>query len=382
MMKTKPTQARIEYEPVVKTLVGIPGWAETMGSENNKIGSGGDAYARVPLIYRALNIRCNSLIAVPFHLYKGEQEVEWDKTFSTPLKQLLWWTEAALLFKGQAFWLKQDVAQRRLGAQWLNPYTMKVEAKQAKNENGGVDLKLSFTQKVNNISLGPWTEEQIVFFKEFNPANDVTGGLSPVMVAMEDARLMHYMSRFTSIFFENGAMPVTILAFEGNPKQDEVDRVAGRFTRMAEGIKNAFGVVGIKGGVKPSTLTPRIDSLAMQENRQGAIQDIAWAFGIPETMLTDAANYATATAQHQGFYSETINPRADYLAETITQKFLAAVGMRLEADPEEMSIFQVDEAQRAGSLAQLTAAGIPLELAMDLLGYELDKDQKLILKKC
>jgi HK97 family phage portal protein len=361
--------------------VGIPSWAETMGQEVNRLSNGADAYARVPLVFRAVNIRCNSLASMPFQLYKGKNEIEWDETFQTPLKKLLWWTEAALLFKGQAFWLKLDSGTRRMGAQWLNPYTVTVKADQKKDEKGGVSLNLSFTQKVGSISLGPWTEEQIVFFKDFNPSNDATGGLSPVIVAMEDARLMHYMNRFTSLFFEGGAMPVTVLSVEGNPPQADIDRVRGYFERMASGIKNAFNVIGMRGGVKASTLTPRIDSLALPENRKAAIQDIAWAFGIPETMLTDAANYATATEQHRSYYSETVIPRGDAIAEAITNQFLKQAGMRLVADPEEMSMFQVDEAQRAGSLQQLTAAGIPLELAMDLLGYELSDEQKAMMEK-
>jgi hypothetical protein len=40
-----------------------------------------------------------------------------------------------------------------------------------------------------------------------------------------------------------------------------------------------------------------------------------------------------------------------------------------------MDVFQAEESDRAGSLNQLVSAGVPLKLAMEILGYDLTEEQ-------
>ena len=362
----------------IKTITGIPAWVDAL-QRTDKVSNEIDAYNRVPLIRRAVDIRCNAIAAVPFHLYRKGEQYEWDDIFQTPIKNLISQTERALLLSGAAFWLAIDNGRKRVGAQILNPLTVEVKPTQIRNQDGNYQLSLSFEQKITGMEPKTFTREQIVYFKEFNPTDDIRPGVSTTAVALADAKVMQYLTAFVGSFFEGGAMPVTILGIEGNPPQDEINKLRDFFKRIASGVKNAFNVVPMKGGTKVTPITPNMDTLALPDNRIQAIQNIAFAFGIPETMLTDAANYATATAQHRSFYEETINPRADYLADTITAQFLSAGGYSLKADPEEMSIFQEDESARAASLNQLVLSGVPLPLAMDILGYELSDEQTTML---
>lgn len=358
-----------------KVLTAIPEWALHLDGEGgNSLTGEADAYRYVPLVYRALNIRCSALVGIPFRLMKGEEEVEWDDTFTTPLRTLLKWTEASLLLTGSAYWLAIDKGNRRLGAQWLNPYTINKDVKQQKTEMGVV-TSVTYSQQTGSMKLGPWTEDQVTHFKTFNPQDDILNGIAPAAVALQSARLMFYLKRFASRFFEGGAMPITVLGIEGNPNKEEVKRVETFFRRVASGVRNAFNVVGMNAAVKPTVITPALDTLAMPELRIQALEDVCHAFGIPQTMLTDAANYATAAEHRRSFYEETINPEADWMAETITSQFLKPTGYRLEAHPEEMDIFQDDEAQRAASVSALTMAGLDLVTALEILGYDLTEDQ-------
>jgi len=49
-------------------------------------------------------------------------------------------------------------------------------------------------------------------------------------------------------------------------------------------------------------------------------------------------------------------------------------GLRLVLDWQALAIFQEDEAARAVSLAQLVTAGVPLDMAMEMLGMDLPGD--------
>jgi HK97 family phage portal protein len=358
-----------------KTLTAFPEWAARLtDGDSSSLGGSAAAYQAVPLVYRALNLRMAALSAVPFRLLDGDQEIKWDDKFYTPLKTLLRWTEASLMLTGSAYWLHLDKGNRRLGAQWLNPYTIQKVAKQSKDVTG-VTTEVTYFQQTGTVKLGPWSEDQVTHFRTFNPRDDLVDGIAPAQVAMQSADLMYYMKRFATRFFEGGAMPITILGIEGNPQAQEIKAVEGFFRRMAVGVRNAFNVLGLRGSIKPTVITPELNTLAMPELRQQALEDVCHAFGIPQTMLTDAANYATAAEHRRSFYEETINPEADWIAETITSQFLEPTGLKLEAHPEEMDIFQEDEAQRAGSVAALTAAGIDLVTALEVLGYELSEEQ-------
>jgi hypothetical protein len=119
--------------------------------------------------------------------------------------------------------------------------------------------------------------------------------------------------------------------------------------------------------------------LVIPELHSQARREVALAFEIPQTMLEDAANFATAKEHRLSFYSDSIIPRANLLADAINQQLLAKEGLVLEFDYQELPIFQEDEANRAASLNSLTSAGVPLALAMDILGYDLDEEQMAML---
>ena len=65
---------------------------------------------------------------------------------------------------------------------------------------------------------------------------------------------------------------------------------------------------GAGGKVTPQTLTPPPKDLEMKELNNQARHNVAMAFGIPQTMLEDAANYATAGEHRLSFWQDTVRP--------------------------------------------------------------------------
>lgn len=83
-------------------------WAESESGLllSNGISATNQAYS-TPLIYRAVRLRCNSLVRVPRYIFnESDDEVEFAFENQIPLARLLWDTEAALLLKGAAYLLK------------------------------------------------------------------------------------------------------------------------------------------------------------------------------------------------------------------------------------------------------------------------------------
>ena len=172
-----------------------------------------------------------------------------------------------------------------------------------------------------------------------------------------------------------------LLGIDTNDR-NEIERVQNWFKRSATTIKNAFRVMGMRAGsITATTLTPPLKDLSFPELDKIAKDNIAMAFGIKQTLLdSEAANYATAQEDRLSFYEDTIKPRARLYQDALNTQLLARDGLRLEFKFNELDIFQEDEGDRADLLNKLTTAGMPIELALQLAGYELTDEQAAMLE--
>jgi hypothetical protein len=218
------------------------------------------------------------------------------------------------------------------------------------------------------------------YLAEYDPSQDVLPGVGAAIASKIDAKLLYAISKFPEMYFEGGAMPVTLLGIDSNDR-NEIERIQNWFKRSATAVKNAFRVLGVRAGsINPVTLTPPLKDLSFPELNEIAKDNITMAFGIKQTLLdSEAANYATAQEDRLSFYEETIKPRARLFEDALNTQVLAREGLRLEFKFEELDIFQEDENARADLLNKLVNAGLPVEVALELAGYELSDEQAAML---
>ena len=347
-----------------KAVIGIPGWAQQLidGDVQNHY-TVPNVYSNCPALYRAVQLRANALSSVPYVIRRGTTEVPWP--FPQELSKLLYEMETSLMLNGAAYVLKQQPntgGTRTVGLQWLNPFTVQVKYV------GGVT---TVEQHVQGRRYGPWPIERLLYMREFSITDDVGPGLAPARVALTAAGLRVNINDFASAFFQGGAQPMTLLTIDGNPAPTEVERTERFFKRTVTGLRNAFRVLALRHSVKVEAITPPLNSMAMPELAEHTLREIASAFGIPLTLLeSNAANYATAYNETRNFYEQTISPRLMNYASAINAQLLKPLGLECEFMPEELSVFQEDEAARAGSLLTLVQAGVSLYSAMEMLGYD------------
>jgi hypothetical protein len=370
--------------PAYKTVVNIP-WFEDEGIQailGNKVTKESDAYAKVPLVFRALRLRCNTLTKVPVYVFKGKygrgEPLEGGYAFedSLPLHDLLWLSEAAILLRGASWVLKnQNMFGYQRGLQWLNPFTVRMEMFRG---------ELRIWQEMPDGKRYPgenqyWTLEDFLYFRDFNPTDDVGPGVSATQVAMQDGNTLFATSRFLSNFFTADALPATMVTMPAGTQQTEVTRVEAWFKKRMRELKER--VIGVKGDIKVERLTAELRTFDFDKTDTHAIQSVAWAFDIPKTILTaDSANYATAGTEYRAYIEDTIIPRCMFY-ESIINPFLEESNQRIEFAPEELPVMQEDESKRAQSLSDLTAAGIPLDAALDILGYDLSEEAQASIDK-
>lgn len=356
-----------------KTITNVPGWVDLLTSDGVP-DSLASLYKIVPILYRAVQLRCDALSSVPVAVMRGEDdEVDWP--YPTPLANLLWKWEASLLLSGAAF--GEIIANKsgfRKDVQFRNPFDMDV-----KYANGIIDFKQnsSGASWKNDLKAGKY---EMVYFAEYDPSQDVLPGVGAGKASNVDAKLLYAISKFPEMYFEGGAMPVTLLGIDTNDR-NEIERIQNWFQRSVTSIRNAFRVLGVRAGsITPTTLTPPMKDLAFPELNAIAKDNIALAFGVKKTMLdSEAANFATAQEDRLGFYEDVIKPRARKFEGVLNEQLLARDGLRLEFKFNEMDIFQEDENDRADLLLKLNQAGLPVELALDLAGYQLNDEQAAML---
>ena len=355
-----------------KAITNIPGWVDLLTSDGvpDSIAA---LYSRVPILYRAIQLRCDALSTVPFRLVKGESEIEWQ--YPTSLSRLLWQWEAGLLLRGAAY--GEIIANKsgiRKDIQYRNPFDMNVQYM-----NTG---ELVFKQ---NSSGATWTNDlragkyEMLYIAEYDPTQDILPGVGAGRASTVDAKLLYALSKFPEVYFEGGAMPVTLLGVDTNDR-NEIERIQDWFRRSATTIRNAFRVLGVRAGsIQPTTLTPLLKDLAFSDLSEISKKNIAMAFGIKQTMLdSEAANYATAQEDRLSFYEDTIKPRLQLYEDALNEQLFARDKIKLEFQLNELDIFQEDENERADVLNKLTASGLPTRLALDLAGFVLSEEQEAL----
>lgn len=354
-------------------------------SRTTRLATVWEAYARVPLFFRGLRIRCNALLNLPRHLYrtgdKDKTDVDW--MFPVPLDWLLWRTQAALLLAGGAPIVKlSNPARRTMGGppldlEWLNPFTVTVRW----DPTLGKRVYTQAGQMLVGGQVRTWTDDEMIFVRDFNPIDDVGYGVSAASVAFENSRVAFSIPRMAAQFFENGAMPVSILSVLEGTDADEVKRIEGFFQRVMSGIRNAYRTIAVRGDVKLTTTQNRIKDMAASELWDASRKEVARALDMPVTLLDSDETMATATVHLQSLYREGVIPAAKLIADGFNRDCLNPLGYRLEFAPQELDIFQEDEAARAQSFKTYVDAKMDPRVAAAVLGIDVPADVKQIYDK-
>lgn len=355
----------------------LPSFMDTL-RKDDKLGGTWDAYTKVPTLYRSVNLRADAISSVPYRIERRGQPVDW--MFATTLPELMRNTELSLLLTGAAFWLRIMRGNVLIGFQVLNPFTVEVKLNDRTVNPMNPIESMTFTQVINGVTVGTWTSESIVYFREMSYADEVRHGLPPVAVALQASQIQYYQERFVSGFFEHGAQPVTIMSLPTDTSKDEMERFSRDWlSKFVGGTAKAFKAAFVRGGdIKATVVTPPIKDMTLAELQERAERNICKTLGVPITMLeASAANYATAQSDVMTFWRTTVIPRLGMYEQAINNQLLAPLGYKLYFTPEALDVMQRDEAERAGALLALTQAGLAVDYAMEILGYDTDFIEKM-----
>lgn len=342
----------------------------------------GKYYDTVAYIRRCIDVRADSLLSIPWHISQqnGEDEL-WNSeeeeppaelSFLVNLMDLLWLTEATLCMYPKAFWsIDANRLHTKKLVDWYAPQTIKDKW----DKKAGLT---HFERTLPGQDPIPLKLEEVVYFWLRNPFHETKPRSAPIEAAMAAGGVLFNVDQFAADFFERGAIKATILALAGNPPQQERERIKSLWGRLMKGIANAFGEMVISAdSMEVHTVGEGIESLSNNSLTTEKREDIATAFGIPQGLVMSNETGARATAEQDDlhFYSKTMIPQARKIARPINRQLLNPLGYQFVWDWQEMDIFQEDENQRSQSLKNLVDAGFEVDLAAEVLGFDLTDEQ-------
>ena len=316
-------------------------------------------YRAVSWAFRCVNLRANAISSIPFRIVRGETEI---KDFEIDLGDLLFATEAFICMYGAAYWLKLNNRVILKDIQVLNPKTMSVNTAPRKGIVG-------FTQRIKGVDTH-FKPEEIVYFRLFNPDDDLGPGVSPMSAAMHAAGLAYSVNEWAGKFFAQGAIPAVILSSEQNIPETDRSRIRDLWNRALGGVKNAFRTIVLHRGLKAQVIGMPVKDLAMPQLTKMVREEIAISFGVPESMVGDpASNYATAKTNRLSFWQETVIPEARILERFINRQLFEPLGLTFEFEFGKIEAVQQDEAEKAEFVVKLFESKImTIEEARDQMG--------------
>jgi len=331
---------------------------------------------KVAFLYRCVQIRAGAITRIPWAVRKGSQDI-WLSTDTEPpqdlayLKsfgRLLRLTETAMCLSPEAFWFIEQNRSRILSLRWHAPQTV---IPQWSSKAGLTGFK-RVLPSATGVRSRTYDTSDYVYFALPNPGHETIPGRPPGQTVINAASVLRSVDVFATNFFDRGAIKATLLSVEGNPDKNELRRLERWWQQFFQGIKSAWKTVAVRANVTPVIVGEGMESLSQNELTHEKRQDIATALGVPHSLVfSDAANYATATVDNRHFYDKTLIPEMQFLTDVLNDQLFNPHGYSMVLRPDEMSIFQEEEADRAGSYASYISAGMLPSIAASILGIDM-----------
>ena len=334
-------------------------------------------YKIIPTLFRAVDMRAKAIANLPWVLMEGETEFETSDNYENKtglvsnMNSMLYLIEASLVLAGTAYWKREKNAAGFEKLRHLDPTSMELNEKKA--QNGEIEWKRN-----ENSVTKIYTPEEIIYFWAPDPYVEIGPPSSwPVKTALNACGVLANVDEFAKNYFGRGAIKAMLFSMQGASKTT-ADEFESWWSRYISGITNAFRTKVLNAEVvTPIVVGEGIKELAEVTLSQEKREEIAIACDVKMSLLfADAANYATANQDKRNWYEDMVIPESRFIAAILNEQLFEEIGLRLVFKAETLDIMQKEEKERSMSLGYLVNAGMPLVMALDVLGFELTDEQR------
>jgi len=339
--------------PTLDDLDGFLDWLVDRGGEGT---DPQDLYKSVAYTFWCTRYRANNIASLPYYVFPMELEeddedrkVEW----GVDLRPLLWIVEAWLTLKGAAYMLQVRKRHTLEDLVLLNANTMSVKTW---DQYGRAT---SFEQKVGT-ERRTFPAEDIVYFRTFDPHDDIREGVSSGDAAQIPGSLVRHANTWASAFFENGAVPAVLLTTQEAVPPVEKERVKAAWDKMLRGVRNAFKTEVLERGLTPTIIGQPIKDLAMPDLEQTKRLQILAAHDLPPGLAEPKTNRAERDALQLAAWQDHLEPYCEtFIEPALNRQLFNPLGLRVSFQYSLLEVYQAKELEK-GEKAAFFVSGVML----------------------
>lgn len=335
------------------TIADLDNFMEWLSTESGTRRLPQSLYAAVAWTFWSVNLRANNISAIPFGVYTADSKEDVDEALvDWPINMLptMWDVEAWLSLVGAAYILKRDNDVTVAELQVLNANTMRVE-------RVGPEGPELFKQVVGS-HVRFYEAEQIVYFRTFNPKDDVNAGVSSGQVASLSGSLILHSNEWASRFFKNGAIPATILQTDGQVKPAERDRIKTVWNRSFQKF-NQWATAILTKGMTAKIIGQPISDLAMPDLAKEQKEEILAAHNIPPGLAEAKTNRAERELLQYELWTDSLIPYTKArLVPVLNEQLFNPLGLRISYQYNKIEAIQREETRKAKAMADIIVSAM------------------------
>lgn len=231
-------------------------------------------------------------------------------------------TQSYLELEGNAFWyLPKGKVTKKPAEIWpLDPSRVSV-VKSASNFIGGYAVKNERGEDV------PFSVDEIIHFKRFNPLNRYRG-MGTVKAAALAIDIDTYSAQWNRNFFYNSALPSATLETEGTLTAEQYNRIKAEWESRYKGVENAHKLAVLQGGLHFNAISISQKDMEFLEQRRLSRDEILSIFRVPRSVLgiTEDVNRANAEATEYIFAKRVIRSRMQFVVDRLNEFYIPLFG--------------------------------------------------------
>lgn len=328
-------------------------------------------YSQVPNVYKPIKAISDNVTQAELKFYRksDDEEVvnnpEIERLFNNPnplmsFNELLEAMAVFYFLHGEAFLvfsesLGQSIGTKRLPAElWtFSPSHFK----EIKSDDGQL---VGWEYRKQRFPV-----EDIFFMRDFNPYNQIRG-LSKLEPAKNMIDIDWQSMIYNKAFFKNNAQAGVYLTTDQGLNKSQRERLDAWWNKQHKGASHAFKTAVLEAGVKPVSASQNANEMQFIEQKKHIREELIGIWRVPKAMfsMTEDLNYATFVGQKKVFWTDTIMPFTNRLAEEFNaqffNRFMPDVYCRF--DYSNVSALQEDIKDKLECAKRLFDMGVPFNV--------------------
>ena len=341
-------------------------------------------YSRVAAVFRVANLTADAIANIPFAVVNKQGDTiddseDWQNVvgFMPQPKDLLRLWRMSLFMTNSAYgFLEKSRSQPRTpltaNLRYIVPTTITPDIDKDEGLRGfkrRLGAETTYYKRIDDggpIFWMYWMDHTT----ELEPSEH-----TEFKALMAAAGVLFYSDYYVENFFQRGGIKPHLLFVKGSPTREDREQIESVWTKIISGGYKFLGKVFNSETMDVTPVGDGIENMTKTQLHQDKLEDIAIAAGMPLSLIiASSANYATAKIEKQTWLTDTIIPKAKWMAEEINRKLFAGTDYQFEFRYEQKTEMQEEERERALAYRLYVNAGILPSVAAQVVGMDLPPD--------